>query len=75
MRYVLPDGKEVSGRSYTDIIAAMNDEKFSPARNLDNYRHGLAERVQALYGETVDQTSDKTFIESLTKVGLLVRLP
>lgn len=75
MRYLLPDGKEVRGRGYTDVIVAMNDEKFTPAKNLDNYRNGLVERVSALYDAEIDASTDKTLVESLVKVGLLVRLP
>lgn len=75
MRFLLPDGKEVSGRGYTDIIIAMNDEKFTPAKNLDNYRHALAERVIALYGTEIDTSSDKAMVTDLVSVGLLIRLP
>lgn len=72
-RFVLPDGEVAVGRSYTDIVAAMNSEKFTPATNLSTYRRALAERVQGIYGMAVDPTSDKTLVLSLVEVGLLVR--
>jgi hypothetical protein len=73
MRFVLPDGEIAVGRSYSDIVAAMNEAKFAPATNMSTYRKAVAERVQAIYGESVDATSDKTLIKSLCKVGLLVQ--
>lgn len=75
MRYMLPDGKEVTARSYSEVVAAMNDEKFTPAKNLDNYRNGLAERVSALYHVDLDISTDKALVEGLVSVGLLTRLP
>lgn len=75
MRFILPDGKEVAGRSYGDIVQQMNDEKFTPATNIETYRRQLASRVEALYGRTVDCTSDKALVGDLVDIGLLVRLP
>ncbi len=73
MRFVLPDGNLVKGRGYADIVAAMNDEKFTPAKNISNYRKALAKRVRGIYGEDVDPTTDKSLVQSLIKVGLLIR--
>jgi hypothetical protein len=75
MKFVLPDGKEVAGRSYGDIVRQMNDEKFTPATNIDTYRRQLAKRVESLYGKVVDATTDKTLVSDLVDIGLLVRLP
>lgn len=73
MRFVLPDGKVAAGRGYADIVRAMNDQKFSPARSIPNYRNKLAERVLDMYGEDVDPTTDRSLVLDLCKVGLLVR--
>lgn len=73
MRYVLPDGALVTGRGYADIVRQMNDAKMTPAQNMDTYRRALARRVQELYGEAVDASTDKTLIQSLEAVGLIVR--
>lgn len=73
MRYILPDGVLVTGRGYADIVRQMNDAKMTPAVNMDVYRRALAARVSELYGEFVDATTDKTLIQSLEAVGLIIR--
>lgn len=75
MRFVLPDGKEVAGRSYGDVVRAMNEEKFRPATRLATYRKALAERVAAMYQCEIDFSSDRALVEDLVRVGLLTRLP
>jgi hypothetical protein len=74
MRYSLPDGKVVVGRSYYDIVRAMADEKFVRPRSLVRYRKSLAERVAAMYGQKVNTSSDKVFVNSLVEAGLLVKI-
>lgn len=74
MRFALPDGKVVSGRGYTDIVRAMADEKFTPPKNLSKYREALADRAEAMYGTRPDTGSDRSFVTSLVKVGLLIKV-
>jgi hypothetical protein len=75
MRFFLPDGKEVVGRSYGDIVKAMNDEKFRPATHLSVYRKALAERVAAMYNREIDYSTNRTLVDDLVRVGLLTRVP
>lgn len=75
MRFVLPDGKPVEGESWADIVKAMNDEKFTPARRLSTYRQSLADRVAAMYGREIDYTTNKSLVLDLVEVGLLTRVP
>lgn len=74
MRYALPDGKVVAGRGYTDIVRSMADEKLTPPRHLSNYREALADRAEAMYGERPDTSDDRSFVTSLVKVGLLIKV-
>lgn len=74
MRYALPDGKVVTGRSYTDIIAAMADEKLIGPRSLTTYKRTLAKRVKAFYDKTIDTSDDQKFVDSLVDAGMLVKI-
>lgn len=71
MRFVLPDDRIVSGRSYSDIIRAMAQEKFTAPRSIARYRKALARRVRALYKTDVDDTTDRSLVQSLIRCGLL----
>jgi hypothetical protein len=74
MKYRLPDGQEVTGNSYTDIVMAMNEQKMTPSKRLSTYRKALAERARLVYQADIDDTSDKTLIQSMEKCGLIERL-
>lgn len=74
MKYRLPDDVEVTGRSYDDILQAMNEQKMTPARSMERYRKSLAKRVQSLYGQQVDASSSKALVADLERIGLITRL-
>ncbi len=71
MRFVLPDGREITGRSYTDVVAAMADEKFEEPRSLESYRMAAAARASSMYNVIVDATDDRSFVKSLEAADLL----
>lgn len=73
MRFRLPDGKEIVGRGYSDIVQAMSEDKFTRPRSMDSYRRATARRCKSMYGTDIPTDSDKSFVNGLIKVGLLVR--
>lgn len=73
MRYELPDGKVVSGRSYKEIVAAMSEEKLVTPPTLDAYRKAAAARASQMYGVEIEDRDDKSFILSLERAGILIR--
>lgn len=75
MRYVLPDGHLAVGASYAAIIDQMSDGKFDPPRSRTSYRRAVARRVHEMYNKDVDASTDKTLVQSLVSVGLLIRVP
>jgi hypothetical protein len=74
MKFILPDDTIVVGNSYADIVRQMNEQKMTPARNQSTYRKALAKRAREMYGQEVDDTSDRALIKSLEKVGLIARV-
>lgn len=74
MRFQLPDDTVVVGNSYADIVRQMNDQKLTPAKRQATYRRALASRVKQMYGQDIDDTSDKALIKSLERVGLIARV-
>lgn len=73
MRFMLPDGKEVVGRGYSDIVQAMAEDKFTRPRSMESYRKATARRCRTMYGTEIPTDSDKEFVNGLIKVGLLQR--
>jgi hypothetical protein len=73
VRFTLPDGKEVVGRGYSDIVQAMAEDKFTRPRSMESYRKATARRCRSMYGTEIPTDSDKEFVNGLIKVGLLQR--
>jgi hypothetical protein len=73
MRFKLPDGKEIVGRSYQDVVRTMAEDKFTEPRSMDSYRRATARRARSMYGVDVPTENDKVFVNALIKVGLLER--
>lgn len=74
MRFQLPDGPQVGGRSYTQVVEAMANQKFSRPRSLQSYRRATALRAKVAYNVTVATDDDRSFVLDLVKNGLLKRL-
>lgn len=74
MRFILPDDTIVTGNSYAAIVRQMNEQKMTPARNQSTYRKALAKRTKDMYGQDVDDSSDRSLILSLVRVGLISRV-
>lgn len=74
MRFSTPDGIEVSGRSYTQVVAGMSHMKLSKPRSLQSYRRATARRARVAYGVDVSTEDDRSFVLDLVKHGLLKRL-
>lgn len=74
MRFALPDGPQVSGRSYTQVVEAMSHMKFSQPRSLRTYRRATAQRAKVAYNVDVSWEDDRSFVLDLVKYGLLKRL-
>jgi hypothetical protein len=73
MRFMLPDGKEITGRGYADVVRAMSEDKFTRPRSMDSYRRATARRCKTMYGTEIPTDNDKEFVNALIKVGLLQR--
>lgn len=71
MRFKLPDGMRVQGRSYKTIVAQMAHEKLRPVRSQERYRKAVARRVQEMTGITLDVSTDKAFVQSLLQHDLM----
>lgn len=69
-----PEGQELSGRGYTDIVQGMADMKLEAPSSLARYRRTTAKRVSEGFGHDIDATSDEAFVKSLEEAGLLERL-
>lgn len=74
MRFRTPDGKEFSGRSYDEIVEGMAGEKLRTPRSLKRYRRATAHRVAEMYEAEIDMESNREFVLSLERVGLLVKV-
>jgi hypothetical protein len=72
MRFSLPDGKMISGRTYTDIVQSMSDEKFVPPASLSSYRRATAKRIEAMYHTAVPVDNDKMFVRAMIDAELLI---
>jgi len=73
MRFKLPDGKEIVGRSYEDVVRTMSQDKFTEPKSMSSYRRATARRARSMYGVEVPTDNDKEFVTALIKVGLLER--
>lgn len=72
MRYELPDGKEIYGFNYTELVQQMADEKLSTPQSLGSYRRAVCRRLRESYpGIKVRYSSDELFIKSLINIGQL----
>ena len=74
MRFQLPEGPQIAGRSYTQVVEAMSSMKFTRPRSLESYRRATARRAKVAYGITVSHEDDRSFVLDLVKNGLLKRL-
>lgn len=74
MKFMLPDGKVVRGRSYESIVNAMGGHKFGTPQSNRTYRRATAQRALELHGVIVDDSTDKAFVQTLEQNGLLERV-
>lgn len=73
MRFQTPDGEVFEGHSYRAIVEQMADMKMASPRSLRSYRQAAARRVADAYNDSVDASTNKTFVKGLVEVGLLFR--
>lgn len=72
LRFRLPDGLTMEGRTYQSIVQQMASTKFDKPNDLNRYRKAVAQRARALYhAEDIEVGSNRSFILSLVRVGLL----
>lgn len=71
-RYTLPDGHEVAGRTYSEVVQDMASMKFTKPRSRLSYRQSLAQRAKEMYHKNVDWSTDESFIKSLVEAELLI---
>lgn len=71
MKFRMIDGALYKGRTYRKVVAMMAQDKLRIPRNLLAYRKNTAQRVHEAYDLTIDPSSDKNFIVSLCKAGLM----
>lgn len=74
MRYQLPDGATVSGRSYSSIVTTMAGLKLRRPRSLERYRKATARRVLDMYGITIRIDNDRLFVLDMVANGMMKRL-
>lgn len=73
MRFVMLDGNIVTGRSYSDIVFRMSQEKMREPRSMRSYRRATARRVEGVYGIKIDWRDDKSFVIGMENAGLVGR--
>lgn len=73
MKFKTPDGQVFTGRSYTDVVKAMGDEKMENPASREGYRSSVAKRARVMFEVDVDTSSDETFVRSLVEHKLLER--
>jgi uncharacterized protein (DUF305 family) len=71
LKFKLPDGNKVQGRSYRAIVAQMAHEKLRPVRSQERYRKAVARRVREMTGIEVDTSTDKAFVQSMVRHDLM----
>jgi hypothetical protein len=69
---VTATGDEISGKSYSDVVLCMADQKLAPVRDIKRYREHTAQRIAA-FGKEIDSSTDATFIKTLEAAGMLER--
>lgn len=74
MKFKMIDGKEIGGRSYDDVVAAMAGAKLREPRSLESYRRATARRIKGIYRSAVNTKDNRSFIQSLEQAGLLERI-
>jgi hypothetical protein len=74
MRFELPDGYQVVGRSYDAIVRNMAADKMEEPGSLRSYRKAAARRAREAHGAEINPVSNKTFILSLEREGLIRRV-
>lgn len=75
MLYTLPDGNEVGGDTYEEVVRSMASYKFGDVRSLRGYRRETERRTMEMYGVKVDSTSNESFVKSMVEAGLLTVIP
>jgi len=73
MRFVLLDGNIITGRSYSDIVFRMSQEKMREPRSMRSYRRATARRVEGVYGLEIRHDTDRHFVIDMEKAGLVGR--
>lgn len=74
MKFTTQGGDQFSGRSYSDVVFAMSQEKFREPRSQESYRRAVARRTGVAYGKEIDPSTDRSFIISLCEAGVLTRI-
>lgn len=70
-RFQLPDGAEVQGTTYAEVVQEMAAMKMTKPRSRLSYRQALAQRAKEMYGKNVDWSTDANFVKSLVEAELL----
>lgn len=73
MRFVMLDGNVITGRSYSDVVFRMSQEKMREPRSMRSYRRATARRVKEAYGVSIDHETDRQFILDMEAAGLVGR--
>ena len=71
MYFRMVDGRIYRGNNFTEVVQDMRVDKLRRTRSRARYRITTAERVAQIYNVTIDPSTDKNFIKSLERAGLM----
>ncbi len=74
MKYRLPDGHEIEGETFGELVEAMADQKFTEPSSIESYRRATATRVSRMYNVDINSDTDESFVRSLAENELLVKI-
>lgn len=76
MKFKMPDGIEVEGETYDDIVRGMSNQKMNKPHSLKSYREAVGRRVSAGLGPDHEVRTDTSemFVTDMVDVGLVKRL-
>lgn len=70
-RFRLPDGTEIGGNTYAEVVQSMASFKLSDVRSIAGYRRETSRRAFELYQVKLDPSSDRSLIQSMVAAELL----
>lgn len=74
MVFEMIDGNKYQGESYSDIVRQMAEGKLTAPQDVARYRRATARRVKDAYNLRIDPSSNRRFVQSMERHGLMKRM-